>query len=81
MTVDLYAAEFIKLSRFAPYMIATEENKAKRFQQGLTLELQERIISFHFKTYEEVLKAAREHEQLSVAAKRTPTGAQKRPFQ
>ena len=39
-TVDEHAAEFVKLSRFAPYMISTEENRARRFQQGLDLKLQ-----------------------------------------
>ena len=39
-TVDEYAAEFFKLRRFAPYMVFTEENRARRFQQGLQLELQ-----------------------------------------
>lgn len=29
--VDEYAAEFTKLSRFAPYMVSIEMNRAKRF--------------------------------------------------
>jgi len=37
--VDMYAAEFSRLSRFAPYMVSTAENRARRFQQGLHLEL------------------------------------------
>jgi len=64
-TVDEYAAEFVKLSQFAPYMISTEENRARRFQQGLDLELQRYVISFRYKTFAEVLTAAREQEQLS----------------
>ena len=38
-TVDAYAAEFCRLSRFAPEMVATESQRAMRFQQGFHLEL------------------------------------------
>ena len=31
-TVDEYAAEFLRLSQFTPYMMADEENQANRFQ-------------------------------------------------
>ena len=33
--VDEYAAEFLRLSQFAPYTVAEEEDWANRFQQGL----------------------------------------------
>jgi len=79
-TVDEYAAEFSKLSRFAPYMVSTEENRAKRFQQGLHLELQRYIISFKYKTFAEVLTAASEQEQLSELIRRVPTSSIKRPI-
>ena len=35
MTVEQYAAKFIELSRFGPYLILTEAKKASRFQKGL----------------------------------------------
>ena len=35
--VDEYAAEFLRLSRFAPYMVTNEETRARRFQQGLRI--------------------------------------------
>src|SRR3954470_9445529 len=54
-TVDEYAAEFTKLSRFAPYMVNTEANRAKRFQQGLHLELQNHLANHEFSTYSGVL--------------------------
>ena len=31
-TVDEYATEFLRLSRFAQYMMADEENRVSRFQ-------------------------------------------------
>ena len=34
-TIDEYAAEFLRLSRFATYMVATEENIVSQFQHGL----------------------------------------------
>ena len=43
-TVDEYAAEFLRLSRFAPYMVANEEIRARRFQQGLRMQIQMFLI-------------------------------------
>ena len=43
-SVDEYAAEFLRLSRFAPYMIADEEKRASRFQQGLQMDIQVLLI-------------------------------------
>jgi len=39
-TVDEYAAKFLRLSRFASYMVADEEDWANRFQRGLRLDIQ-----------------------------------------
>ena len=38
-TVDQYAAEFTRLSRFAPYMVAQEGDRARRFLQGLDINI------------------------------------------
>ena len=38
-SVDAYAAEFLRLSRFSPSMVADEEDRANRFQQGLRWEI------------------------------------------
>ena len=40
MTIFEYYGKFIALSRFAPEVVATEELKAQRFEQGLTDEIQ-----------------------------------------
>ena len=63
-SVDAYAAEFLRLSRFAPYMVADEETKVKRFQQGLNLDMQMYMETQHFATYSHVLTAARGLERL-----------------
>ncbi|XP_010689515.2 uncharacterized protein LOC104903214 [Beta vulgaris subsp. vulgaris] len=40
MTISEYYSKFIALSRFAPKVVAIEEWKAQRFEQGLTDEIQ-----------------------------------------
>ncbi|XP_056692935.1 uncharacterized protein [Spinacia oleracea] len=40
MTIAEYYSKFIALSEFAPEVVATEEIKAQRFEQGLTDEIQ-----------------------------------------
>jgi len=44
-TVNEYAAEFLSLSRFAPYMVGKDENQANRFQQGLRLDIQKFLVT------------------------------------
>ena len=62
-SVDEYAAEFLRLSRFAPYMVADEEKRASRFQQGLKMDVQMFLIPQQLKTYSQVLSIAREVER------------------
>ena len=62
-SVDEYAAEFLRLSRFAPYMVADEEKRASRFQQGLKMDVQMYLIPQQLKTYSQVLSIAREVER------------------
>ena len=62
-SVDEYAIEFLRPSRFAPYMVAEEENQASQFQQGLKMDIQMSLIPQQLKTYSQVLYIAREVEQ------------------
>jgi len=78
-SVDEYAAEFLRLSRFAPYMVTDEEKRASRFQQGLQLDLQAFLLPQQMKTYSEVLTIAREVER--VLQRKQENQAMKRPFQ
>ena len=82
-TVDAYAADFRRLSRFAPYMVPTEEKRASKFQQGLKMDIQIALISQRLKTYSEVLISARDLERaLNKKNKgRVQPVQQKRPFQ
>ena len=77
-TVDEYATEFLRLSRFAPYMVAEEEDRANRFQQGLRLDIQKFLVTQQLGTYSEVLSAARGLEQ--VIEKENKSRLQARPL-
>ena len=63
-TVDEYTAEFLRLSMFAAYMVATEENRASRFQQGLRFDIQAQLASHQWKKYPDVLTATRRVERV-----------------
>ena len=81
-TVDAYAAEFLRLSRFAPSMVKDEEDRANRFQQGLRLEIQKFLAPQQLDTYSQVLTAARRVEMVANQESRSRgVGRQvKRPF-
>ena len=63
-TVDEYTVEFLRLIRFAPYMVAKEEDRANRFQQGLRLDIQKYLVTQQLGTYSQVLSATRGLEQV-----------------
>ena len=77
-SIDEYAAEFLRLSRFAPYMVADEEDRANRFQQGLRLDIQKFLVTQQLGTYSQVLSAARGLEQ--VMEKENKSKLQARPL-
>jgi hypothetical protein len=43
MTITMLAA---KLARFAPYMVADEENLVRKFEQGLNPRIHDRVVCF-----------------------------------
>ena len=59
-SVDEYADEFLRLSRFAPYMVADKEKRASRFQQGLRVDIHMLLIPHQLKIYSQVLTIARD---------------------
>jgi len=61
-SVDDYAAEFTRLSRFAPALVADEATRARRFKSGLDFSILENVASLRLPTFDEVLIAAREQE-------------------
>ena len=85
MTVDEYAAKFLRLSRFAPKLVAEEAeeaDRADRFQQGLRMDLQVQLSTLDFETYSQVLTKARNLERMLGKQERIQAQRpQKRPFQ
>ena len=53
-----YEAKFTELSRFAPQLIATEEEKALKFQDGLKPYLNNKISILKLGDYSEVVDRA-----------------------
>ena len=58
LTVAQYEAKFTELSRFAPQLIATEEEKALKFQDGLKPCLKNKISILKLGVYLEVVDRA-----------------------
>jgi hypothetical protein len=58
MSVKQYAAEFLRLSRDAPLLISDEEAKIKRFRDGLSPRILERIIFLKVANYAEMVHTA-----------------------
>lgn len=63
-SVDEYAAEFTRLGRFAPKLVADEADRARRFLRGLNFSLQDHLAALPLSTYADVLTAARKQEQV-----------------
>ncbi|KAL3726576.1 hypothetical protein ACJRO7_031474 [Eucalyptus globulus] len=54
MTVDQYKAKFAKLSQYAPKLVEDLEDRARRFENGLQLELKNPLVPFDLKDYNEL---------------------------
>ncbi|KAH7546031.1 hypothetical protein FEM48_Zijuj01G0157600 [Ziziphus jujuba var. spinosa] len=55
MTLAQYERKFDELSRYAPYLVDTDESKAQKFEIGLKDELRRPISVLRLRTYGEVL--------------------------
>ena len=53
-SVDDYAAEFTRLSRFAPAHVADEAKRAEKFMMELDFSILENVVSLQLSTYGEV---------------------------
>ena len=61
--MDGYVAEFLRLCRFALFMVSDEEKRAERFQQGVKMDIHMLLIPQQLKTYAQILTVAREIER------------------
>jgi hypothetical protein len=58
MTVAQYAARFNELARFAPYLVVEEENRVRKFEQGLNQRILDRVVCFEIKDFVELVNKA-----------------------
>ena len=58
MTVSQYETEFASLARFAPTLVADEDRKARRFEEGLRPRIKTSVIAFELTTYRAVVNKA-----------------------
>ncbi|XP_056169580.1 uncharacterized protein LOC130138715 [Syzygium oleosum] len=63
MTVDQYEVEFARPSKFAPRMVDHPEDKARRFRDGLRVDIRSQLIPVNLRTYEELYERAQAIEQ------------------
>ncbi|KAL5565172.1 hypothetical protein UlMin_028336 [Ulmus minor] len=57
-TVAEYEASFARLAKFAPDLVATEESRARRFEEGLRASIRQAVIPFEIVTYSGVVNKA-----------------------
>ncbi|KAJ6849399.1 uncharacterized protein M6B38_270420 [Iris pallida] len=62
LSVEEYAAEFGRLSRYAEYMVRDPETRASRFREGLAWDIKHLIPSF-YETYTQIYREARKVER------------------
>ncbi|XP_057958406.1 transcription factor MUTE [Malania oleifera] len=53
-----YAAKFVELSLFAPYMVPDESKKAWRFEKGLRQGIYEQVVAFHVHNFSKLVDKA-----------------------
>ncbi|MQL78550.1 hypothetical protein Taro_010964 [Colocasia esculenta] len=79
MTVLEYEARFSKLSKYAPYIVADERKKTKKFVMGLKPSLRMRLVAFDHRTLDEALSAACRQEGEMEQYLEEKKASQKRP--
>ncbi|KAF5445020.1 hypothetical protein F2P56_034103 [Juglans regia] len=63
MTVEQYARKFIELGRFAIHLIATEELRAERFQEGLRPQIRRQVACLQIQNFQRLVEVASIAEQ------------------
>jgi hypothetical protein len=58
MTVTQYVGRFNELARFAPYMVADEENQVRKFEQGLNPHIHDRVVCFEIRNFVKLVNKA-----------------------
>jgi hypothetical protein len=58
MTVAQYAGRFSELARFVPFMVADEENRVRKFEQGLNPQIHGHVVCFKIRNFVELVNKA-----------------------
>ncbi|MQM19254.1 hypothetical protein Taro_052255, partial [Colocasia esculenta] len=79
MTMLEYDARFAELSKYAPYIVADERRKAKKFVMGLRPSLRSRLVAFDHRTLEQALSTVCRKEGEMEQYLEEKKASQKRP--
>jgi hypothetical protein len=58
LIVSQYAGRFNELVRFAPYLVADEENQVRKFEQGLNPRIHDRVVCLEICDFVELVNKA-----------------------
>ncbi|KAL5736472.1 hypothetical protein ACOSQ2_031260 [Xanthoceras sorbifolium] len=64
MTVTEYEREFVRLSKYAKEMVATEADKCRRFEDGLNDYIRLQVAAFEFEDFTRLVSAALNVERI-----------------
>ena len=64
MTVAEYELKFKQLSVYAAHLVATEEEKCLKFEEGLTYKIRSKLTPYDIETFPRLLAAAIRAEKL-----------------
>ena len=65
MSVTEYHREFTRLSKYAPEMLVTEEEKCRKFEDGLNDHIQAHVIGFFHDDFSKIVTCALNVERLN----------------
>jgi hypothetical protein len=58
IVVTQYTGRFNELARFAPYLVVNEENRVRKFEQGLNPRIHDRVVCFEIQDFVELVNKA-----------------------
>ena len=76
MAVDKYEIEFDKLSRFALTLVADDESKMRRFEEGLIPYIQRGLATVHSTNYDDLVDKAK---SIEIIRKKTQNIEEEKP--
>ncbi|XP_035546655.1 uncharacterized protein LOC118348672 [Juglans regia] len=80
MTVEQYARRFMELGRFAPHLIATEELRVERFQEGLRQDIRRQVACLQIMEFQKLVDLASIAERENSFAMGSPPCQKRRSF-